>query len=319
MSKNVLLRSKPEDHNVIPRGIEAFLESVEAGGLNLHSFMLVRHGQVLAEKWWAPHHPDAPHTLFSISKSFCATAVGMAVEDGLLSVEDLVIRYFPDYVTPEIEKNMGSMRIKHLLTMATGHSQDPTGIVRNAHDGDWVKAFFETPIDEPPGSRFVYNSAATYILSAIVQKVTGQSMLDFLRPRLFDPLGIEDATWDTCPLGINIGGWGLSLTTEDIAKFGQLYLRNGVWNGRRLISEEWITAATSFHISTAAMDGIDKQQGYGYQFWRCRFNAFCARGVNGQFCIVLPEQDAVIAITSDEPRMQAILDTVWEHLLPAIV
>ncbi|MEK3724585.1 serine hydrolase domain-containing protein [Paenibacillus sp. FSL H8-0034] len=318
MTEHLLPRSKPEDQNIIPQAIEQFIIAIEAAGLNMHSFMLLRHGYVVSEKWWPTHHPDEPHALFSISKSFCSTAIGMLADDGLLSIEEPVLQYFPDHMTPEIESNMSSLLIRHLLTMTTGHSEDPTNLIRNTQDGDWVKAFFETTIEEAPGSRFVYNSGATYLLSAIVQKVTGQTLLDYLRPRLFQPLGIENATWESCPMGISCGGWGLNLTTEDIAKFGQLYLRNGVWNGQRLISEEWIEEATSVHISTSAMDGIDKQQGYGYQFWRCQFGGFCGRGANGQFCIIMPEQDVVIAITSDEKRMQAILDIVWEKLLPAI-
>jgi CubicO group peptidase (beta-lactamase class C family) len=242
----------------------------------------------------------------------------MAVNDGLLSIEQTVLPFFPEYITPEIERNMGALRIRHLLTMSAGHAQDPTGAVRTATDGNWVKAFLETPIEHSPGSKFVYSSGATYMLSAILQKTTGQSLLDYLQTRLFEPLGIEHATWDRCPLGINTGGWGLSLKTEDIAKFGQLYLRQGVWNGQRLLSEEWIEEATSCHISTESMKGIDKQMGYGFQFWRCRYGAYCGRGANGQFCIVMPEQDAVIAITANDVRMQHILDLIWEHLLPAL-
>ncbi|MEK3910122.1 serine hydrolase [Paenibacillus sp. FSL H7-0331] len=318
MTEHLLPRSKPEDQNIIPQAIEQFIIAIEAAGLNMHSFMLLRHGYVVSEKWWPTHHPDEPHALFSISKSFCSTAIGMLVDDGLLSIEEPVLQYFPDHMTPEIESNMSSLLIRHLLTMTSGHSEDPTNLIRNTQDGDWVKAFFETPIEEAPGSRFVYNSGATYLLSAIVQKVTGQTLLDYLRPRLFQPLGIENVTWESCPMGISCGGWGLNLTTEDIAKFGQLYLRKGVWDGKRLVSEDWIEKATSVHISTAAMDGIDKQQGYGYQFWRCQFGGFCGRGANGQFCIIMPKQDVVIAITSDEKRMQALLDIVWEKLLPAI-
>ncbi|WP_240417140.1 serine hydrolase domain-containing protein [Paenibacillus periandrae] len=318
MIEQVFPRSKPEEQNVTPHAIEQFTRSMEAAGLNIHSFMLLRHGHVVAEKWWPTHRPDEPHALFSISKSFCSTAIGMLVDDGLLSLEEPVIPYFRDHMTPEIESNMSSLLIQHLLTMTSGHSEDPTNHIRNAHHGDWVKAFFETPIEEAPGSRFVYNSGATYILSAIVQKITGQTLLDYLRPRLFEPLGIGNVTWETCPMGINCGGWGLNLTTEGIAKFGQLYLRKGIWNGQRLISEEWIDQAVSAHISTMAMNDIDKQQGYGYQFWRCRFGGFCARGANGQFCIILPNQDAVITITSDEKKMQAVLDVVWENLLPAM-
>ncbi|CAG7607921.1 6-aminohexanoate-dimer hydrolase [Paenibacillus solanacearum] len=300
--------------------LDRFVRSVETAQLNLHSLMIVHHGEVVAEKWWPPHQSHEPHELFSISKCFCSTAVGMAVEDGLLSVHDRVISFFPSCQSPAIEQNMGSLRISHLLTMSIGHAKDPTNqIVRHTEDGDWVKAFLETPLKDPPGSKFVYNNAAGYMLSAILQTVTGESLLDYLRPRLFEPLGMERVSWDTCPKGINTGGWGLSLTTEDIAKFGQLYLCKGNWNGRQLLSEKWIDTATSQQISTLTMNGLDKRLGYGYMFWRCRHGGFCGRGAEGQFCIVLPKKDAVIVIMAEEKRMQAILDLVWVQLLPALV
>ncbi|WP_186445526.1 serine hydrolase domain-containing protein [Paenibacillus cremeus] len=319
MTTAALPRSKVKDQSRVALSVESFLEAVRREELNLQSFMLLHHGEVAAETWWPPYQPNDQYHVFSLSKSFCSTAVGLAAQEGLLSVDDLVLDYFPSYRTPDIERNMGELRIRHLLTMSTGHTQDPTGAIRNAADGDWVRAFFESPIEAAPGSLFVYNSGATYMLSAIVQAVTGQTTLEYLQPRLLKPLGIEQATWEMCPRGINTGGWGLRVTTEDIAKFGLLYLRKGLWQGQRLISEAWIEAATVAHIPTPTENGIDKRQGYGYQFWRCQPNGvYCGRGMKGQFCIVLPEQDAVIAITSDENRMQLILDQVWEHLLPAL-
>jgi hypothetical protein len=211
------------------------------------------------------------------------------------------------------------MQVRHLLMMATGHDQDATGPTTNAKDGDWVKAFLALPIQREPGTHFVYNSAATYMLSAIVQCVMGKSVLDFLKPLLFGPIGIDSPTWETCPKGINCGGWGLSIKTEDIARFGQLYLQKGKWAGNQIVPQAWVTDATSPKISNGnPADASDWSQGYCYQFWRCRHGAFRGDGAFGQFCIVMPDQDAVLAITSGVNDMQAILDAAWDKLLPGI-
>ncbi|SFL08001.1 CubicO group peptidase, beta-lactamase class C family [Paenibacillus sp. 1_12] len=310
-----LPRSKPESQGVNSSGIERFLKAVEDKLLDLHSFMLLRNGNVLAEQWWPPTTPESPNVLFSISKSFTSTAIGFAAAEGLLSIEDQVLSFFPEEVTPNIESNMSELRVRHLLTMTTGHAQDPTASMRDEADGNWIKGFLEIPLEEPPGTRFVYNSGASYLLSAIVHRVTGQTLLNYLQPRLFKPLGIMDITWDTCPKGIECGGWGLHARTEDIAKFGQLYLQKGSWNGKQLLSESWVEDATMSHITTERENGIDKQQGYGYQFYRCRYDAYCARGANGQFCIVVPERNAVIVITSRVTNMQEVLDLVWDNLV----
>jgi hypothetical protein len=169
-----------------------------------------------------------------------------------------------------------------------------------------------------PGTHFLYNTSATYMLSAIVQRATGQTVLDYLRPRLFEPLGIDDPTWGTSPQGISLGGYGLSVRTEDIAKFGQLYLQKGQWQGKQLLPAAWVEAATARQTSNGSNPQSDWDQGYGYQFWRSRHGAFRGDGAFGQYCVVLPEQDAVVAITSGVRDMQAVLNLVWDVLLPAM-
>ena len=154
--------------------------------------------------------------------------------------------------------------------------------------------------------------------SAIIQKVSGETLLDYLTPRLFEPLGIENPSWETDPDGINTGGWGLSITTEDISKFGQLYLQKGVWKGKQLVSEEWVEEATKLQSSNGSNPESDWDQGYGYQFWRCRHNLYRGDGAFGQFCIVMPDQDAVLAITSGTGDMQKVMSLAWKHLLPAM-
>lgn len=318
-----LPRSKPEEQGVLSSGILAFLEAVERqsqGKKNqeLHSFMLVRHGYVIAEGWWAPYRLQYPHMLFSLSKSFTSTAIGLAVSEGLLSVEDFVVSFFPEEVPKEPGENLASMRVRHLLSMSTGNKEDTMQSLMEEKDGNWVRGFFSVPVEYLPGTHFLYNTGATYMLSAILQKVTGQTLMQYLQPRLFEPLGIEDATWETCPRGIHVGGFGLSIKTEDIAKFGQLYLQKGYWKGSQIVPKEWVEEATRSQISNGTKANSDWAQGYGYQFWRCRNNAYRGDGAFGQYCVVMPEQDAVIAITSGLDDMQVVLNLVWEYLLPAM-
>ena len=303
-------------------GILAFLEAAPAKH-ELHSFLLVRHGRVVAEGWWAPYAAPLNHTLYSLSKSFTSTAVGLAVAEGRLTVNDRVVSFFPDDLPATVSEHLAALRVRDLLTMSVGDEQEPTGAM--VREENWVKAFLAAPITHPPGSSFMYNSSATYMCSAIVQKLTGQKVVDYLRPRLFTPLGIEGMTWETCPRGINVGGWGLSVPTEALAKFGQLYLQQGVWQGRPLLPRAWVQEATTFKIQQPlpANPGRpntqnDWLQGYGYQFWRSTHHAYRGDGAFGQYVIVLPEQDAVLAITSETRDMQGELDLVWEHLLPAL-
>lgn len=313
-----LAYSAPEAQGIASTAIVSFIAAAEAQVDALHSFMLIRHGHVVAEGSWFPYAAGRHQMMFSVSKSFTSTAIGLAVADGLLSVEDPVTSFFPDIVA-EPSGNLAAMRVKHLLTMTTGHAQDTTERLHERPDGDWVRAFFDRPVEHEPGTFFVYNSGASYILSAIVQRLTGVTLLDYLRPRLFEPLGITGVSWDTCPKGITIGGWGLNLRTPDLARFGQLYLNNGVWRGRQLVPAQWCAEATAAQADNDIGEApADWRQGYGYQFWRCRHGAYRADGAFGQFCLVMPEQDAVLAITGGLSDMQRVLDLIWEHLLPAM-
>jgi CubicO group peptidase (beta-lactamase class C family) len=315
---NPLPRSAPEAQGIPSSAILAFVQAAENDLEALHSFMLVRHGHVVAEGWWSPYAREHPHMLFSLSKSFTSTAVGLAVAEGRLSVDDPVLAFFPEDAPAEASDNLAAMRVRHLLSMVTGHAEDTTGYLHESADGNWVKAFLARPVEHEPGTHFLYNTGASYVLSAIVQKLTGMTLLDYLQPRLFEPLGIEGATWETCPRGINTGGFGLSVKTQDIARFGQLYLDKGAWQGRQLLPAAWVQEATARQVDNAPSDNPEWEQGYGYQFWRCRHNVYRGDGAFGQFCIVMPDQDAVLAITSGVGNMQAVLDRVWEHLLPAM-
>jgi CubicO group peptidase (beta-lactamase class C family) len=268
----------------------------------------------VAEGWWAPYEAEAPHSLYSLSKSFTSTAVGLAVSEGKLSLDDQVLSFFPQDGPAEPSANLKAMRVRDLLRMSTGQQAEPA----RPADQPWTKAFLAQPVPFKPGTHFLYNTSATYMLSAIVQKATDATVLDYLKPRLFEPLGIEHPTWEASPQGITAGGYGLSIRTEDIARFGQLYLQKGKWQGKQVVPESWVEAATSLQTSNGGNPQSDWDQGYGYQFWRCRHGAYRGDGAFGQYCIVLPEQDAVIVITSGVKDMQAVLNLVWDKLLPAM-
>ncbi len=311
---SALPRSSPEAQGIPSSAILSFVEAADRMGDAVHSVMLLRHGHVVAAGWWSPYDAGTPHSLYSLSKSFTSTAVGLAVAEGKLSVDDEVLKFFPDDAPAAPSGNLKAMRVSDLLRMSTGHQAEPS-VQAAPH---WAKAFLAQPVPHKPGTHFLYNTAATYMLSAIVQRATGQTVLDYLRSRLFEPLGIERPTWGTSPQGVTLGGYGLSIRTEDIARFGQLYLQQGQWHGKQLVPSPWVAAATARQTSNGSNPKSDWEQGYGYQFWLCRHGAYRGDGAFGQFCIVLPEQESVIAITSGTKDMQSVLNLVWEHLLPAM-
>jgi len=306
-----LPRSTPESQGVDSRNVLALVESLDRLE-HVHSVMLLRHGHVIAEGWWAPYTAGNNHELYSLSKSFTSTAVGFAVSEGRLSVDDDVLKFFPDDAPVDPSANLKSMRVRDLLTMSAGH-QDETS---SAPDRISAQSFLNHPVPHKPGTHFKYNTPATFMLSAIVQKQTGQPVLEYLRPRLFEPLGIEHPVWNTNFQGISLGGYGLRVRTEDIARFGQLYLQQGKWHGRQLLPASWILDASARQVSNGSNPQSDWEQGYGFQFWRCRHGAYRGDGAFGQYCIVFPEQDAVLAITSGLKDMQAVLNAVWDSLLP---
>jgi len=311
-----LPRSTPEAQGISSEAIRDYFASADKIN-TLHSFMLVRHGHVIAEAWWKPEAPDKPHVLHSLSKSFNSTAVGLVIEDGKLSLDDPVLKFFSADAPADVSDNLKAMKVRDLLTMTCGHDTEPKSI----GGAPSVKQFLAHPVLHQPGTHFQYNTMGSYILSAIVTKVTGQTTLEFLKPRLFEPLGIENPEWASSPEGYSLGGYGLKLRTEDIAKFGQLYLQKGKWHGKQLIPEKWIEQATSKQVpndqESHSKIGIDWLQGYGFQFWRCTHNAFRGDGANGQLCVVIPDKDAVIAITADTGNFQGEMNAIWDKLYPA--
>jgi len=310
-----LPRSTPERQGISSKAILDFVETADQQIDTMNSFILVRHGNVVAEAWWAPYDASTPHILYSLSKSFTSTAVGLAISEGKMSLDDQVLKYFPEDAPAEPSANLKAMRVRDLLRMATGNQ---TEAQIRADGAPWTKTFLAHPVPFKPGTHFLYNSPATYMLSAIVQKVTGMTVLDYLKPRLFDPLGIENPTWVSSPQGISAGAYGLSVRTEDIAHFGLLYLQKGKWEGKQLIPAAWVEEATARQTANGSAPTSDWDQGYGYQFWRSRHNTYRGDGAFGQYCMVIPELDAVVAITSGVRDMQSVMNLVWNKLLPAM-
>ena len=314
-----LPRSSPEQQGISSADLLAFVEAADKEIDTMNSFMLVRHGHVVAEGWWTPYDRETPHILFSLSKSFTSTAVGLAIAEGKLSLDDQVVKFFPDEVPAEPSNNLKAMRVRDLLRMNTGNQTEaPIRVADSKSTDSWTKTFLAHPVPFKPGTHFLYNSPATFMLSAIVQKVTGMTTRDYLRSRLFDPLGFKDPQWITNPQGIVVGAYGLSARTEEIANFGLLYLQKGMWNGKQLIPAAWVEQATSMQTSNGSAPTSDWDQGYGYQFWRSRHNSFRGDGAFGQYCMVIPELDAVVAITSGVRDMQKVMNLVWDKLLPVM-
>jgi CubicO group peptidase (beta-lactamase class C family) len=317
MPDSALPRTSPSSQGLSSNGVLDFLDAIEAAPqLELHSLMILRHGEVLAEGWWAPYTPSDVNLLYSLSKSFTSTALGFAISEGLLKIDDPVISFFGDFEALATHPWTRSMTVGNLVSMATGHTEDTLERSVALDPVEPIRGFLQIPPDREPGSVFAYNNTATYIVGAIVQQVTGQRLTDYLRPRLFDPLGIDRTPWDSFLGDREIGFSGLHLTTESVARFGALLLDDGVWEGRQLLPAGWVTEASRQHVANPNEPEPDWQQGYGYQFWRSR-HGYRGDGAFGQFCLVLPEHDAVVVTTAATEDMQGLLDAVWRHLLPA--
>lgn len=325
--------------------VEASLSKPEMMQVIMHNIMVLQDGKVVFEKNLDPEWPaERPQHVFSASKTFTALAMGLAVDDGLVSVEDKVVDFFPDKLPEQVSDNLKALRIKDLLTMQCGHETDPTWDTMEAYDStameirlrpgtDLAKAFLEHPFIHEPGTFFCYNSLCTYMVSAIVQKVEGKTVRDLLDERIFKPLSIETPEWDMDEAGVNCGGWGLHLRIEEMAKLGQLLLQKGRWNGKQLVSEQWVEEQTRKHIDNYP-NGLTAEQvdappflplsrndwcaGYGYQTWRNTVGGFRADGAWGQMIVVLPEKNAVIAGQACLTNHLAELWSYWDYILPAL-
>ena len=302
-----LPRGEPAAFGVSSDGVFAFLEDVGKAGLELHSFMLMRRGHVVAEGWWWPYAPGRIHITHSLTKSVTAVAAGLAIDEGKFGFDDKVVSFFPQYVPSDASANMRAMTVRDLLNMETGHDQETSGSLWRPITTSWVAEFFKVPVPHQPGTHFQYTSAASFMISAIVSRTADQSMADYLKPRFFEPLGIDRWHWDTSPGGISPGGNGLTWTTSASVKLGAVHASGGMWNGNRVLSEQWVRAATTKQSSGDA-DGA-----YGYQWWMGPGTAYYALGLFTQLSIVFPEQDAVLAIFSAINGSKKLKPLIWKH------
>lgn len=302
-----LPRGAPGDFGVSADAVLAFLDDVSAAGLEMHSFMLMRRGHVVAEGFWWPYAPDRIHITHSLTKSVTSVAVGLALAEGRFGLDDKVASFFPQYVPADASDNLKAMTVRNLLTMETGHDHETSGSLWRPIQTSWVAEFFKIPVAQAPGTHFQYTSAATYMLSAIVSRTTGTSMADYLRPRFFAPLGIDHWQWDTSPGGITPGANGLSWTTDSSLKLGALHANHGLWNGTRILPEQWVRDATTRRSAG------ENDEGYGYQWWMGPGSAYYALGLFTQLAIVFPEHDAVLAIFSAIDGSKKLKPLVWKH------
>ena len=308
----------PEALGVSSRGILNYLKAVENSGQEMHGLMLLRHGQVACSMAWSPNTTELAHMLFSLSKSFTSAAAGFAVAEGLIAYDDPVLKHLGDLAPEHPSERLRKVTIHHLLTMSSGLDPRSDNI---AEGRDWAKRVLAYDVVNEPGEVFHYNSHGTYLVSAIVQRVTGVPIVEYLQPRLFDKLGIRAPYWAKSPDGVCAGGWGLNLSLEDIAKFGQLLLCDGVWNGERVLPDFFVKTACARLMQNdngKPNPDSDWAQGYGYQFWQCVGGFFRGDGMAGQLMLVIPEKDAVIAVTACVVDMQKEISLIREHLLPAL-
>lgn len=309
----------PEAVGIPSAAIHDFLNHLESKRLCMHSFLVIRHGQIAAEGYWHPFHADRKHRMYSCTKSFVSVAIGLLEGEGRLSLDDKVADFFPDKLPTEgVHPYIGAATIRDLLMMASPHERTT---YKRMQDDDWVRTFFRVPPSHHPGAIFAYDTSATLTLTAIVEQLSGMSLLDYMRPRVLDPIGFsKDAYCLKTPLGVSQGGSALICTTRDLAKFALLCMNLGKDQGNQLIPESFMRAATARQIDTTNQNNayIEDQQGYGYQFWRCRNNGFALRGMGGQLAICLPDEELLLVTTADlQPNpdgQQVIFDALWETI-----
>ena len=308
---NELPRSTPEEQGVPSKAIVALFDSLHALPLtDMHAVVVMRHGKVIGEMYPKPYAPEYRHTMYSCSKTFVGIAVGLAIEDNRLRLDDRVAAIFPELLPDSVSKDLADMTVRHLLTMASGVKPDWN---MRSRGKEWIRTFLSKPVKEP-GTQYAYDSMVSYMLAAVVQKVTGKKLTEYLQERVFTPMNVTEWAWEESPEGVNTGGWGVHIQPESLAKFGQLILNEGRWEGKQLVPAEWIREMCKKHRETG-------REVYGYHIWHCggHDGAVRADGALGQYVISVLDKDMVVVMTEatlgngrDQRRL------IWDVLLPHI-
>lgn len=304
----IIPRAAPRDKGVNSALMGSFLDEAGKLGVELNSVMMWRAGAVVAEGWWWPYQNTLRHMMHSATKSFLSTAIGFAVEEGLIALDDNVLSFFPEHAPGDPSDHLASMTIADLLTQTSGHSHGTSGSQWRSIPTSWIAEFLKIGVPYPPGAKFRYSSATSFMLSAIITKVTGDNVHAYLEPRLFEPLGISDLQWDLGPENINPGGNGISARSEDLLKLAILHLRDGMWNDRLVLPSQWVRDATS----------AKRGNPYGYHWWIGPGGCFYAYGVFGQFAFVFPQHDAILVTTAATPYGEETLRSLVWHYFPAL-
>lgn len=309
-TKAILRAKSPQSAGVSAKVVNEFFKNAEEKGLDYHSLMVIRNGKVAVEWYNEPFDKNTTHSMYSVSKSFTATAVGFAVSEGLISLDDKLLDFFPEYAPENPDGRFEKLTVHNLLRMSSG--KQPS-FLSDKGKVDWIEDYINSPWVFEPGEKFLYINENIFMLSAIVNKVTGMSMREYLRPRLFESLGIDFPFWETDRNGIEAGGWGLYLKTEDLAKFMLCYLKGGKYKGEQVIPAEWVRLASSKQIDNEYnRPGTDSSYGYGYCFWLDHFGGYRADGMFSQFGIAFPQHNAVVVVNSSITEEQAGLDGIFE-------
>ena len=308
---NELPRSTPEEQGVPSKALVALFDSLHALPLtDMHAVVVMRHGKVIGEMYPKPYAPEYRHTMYSCSKTFVGIAVGLAIEDNRLRLDDRIAAIFPELLPDSVSKDLADMTVRHLLTMASGVKPDWNMRSRGT---EWIRTFLSKPVKEP-GTQYAYDSMVSYMLAAVVQKVTGKKLTEYLQERVFTPMNVTEWAWEESPEGVNTGGWGVHIQPESLAKFGQLILNEGRWEGKQLVPAEWIREMCKKHRETG-------REVYGYHIWHCggHDGAVRADGALGQYVISVLDKDMVVVMTEatlgngrDQRRL------IWDVLLPHI-
>lgn len=308
--------SPPSTQGVDAAGVAAFIDALERDQrIEPHGLIVQRHGYRIAEGYWAPHDQGRARLVYSLSKSFTGAALGLQIGEGLLGLDDLVSDHLPD-LFDGAHPDARRLRIRHIASMATGHTEETFGRALAADPDHVIRGFLSLPAEALPGTVFAYNQPPVLALSMILERLAGQRLSEYLRPRLLDPLGVATFDWATWPPGFDMGFSGVFTDLDAIARLGQLHLDRGRFATVQILPEAWVDAASTTQTKNPGGPSIDWQQGYGFQLWRSQ-HGYRGDGAFGQFMVVLPKHDVVIAMFSNTEHMQAILDLTWRHLLPA--